>query len=29
MEHNINRRSRCSYRRGIDYQEDADIEQEQ
>jgi hypothetical protein len=29
MEHNINRSCRCSYRSGIDYQEDSVIEQEQ
>jgi hypothetical protein len=29
MEHNINRRRRCSYLSSIDYQKDAVIEQEQ
>jgi hypothetical protein len=29
MEHTVNRRRRCSYRRGTDRQEDAVIEQKQ
>jgi hypothetical protein len=29
VEHNINRRRRCSYCRSIDYQEDAVVEQKQ